>query len=611
MGCQNLSKYSAPEPSASNMENICLLLGLTVLCAFVSGEPSFSQNPQRFQREVNAPAPIDCQLSSWGSWSQCDPCTKHRYRSRSVEHFGQYGGAACVNTLGDIQRCIPEEDCLEQPVLCGNDFECESGRCIKTRLLCNGDNDCGDYSDETCDDKDPKSPCRNSDIELSEIARTAGDGLNILGMKPRRNPFDNEYFNGICDRVRDGKTYFRKPWNVAALVYQTRADKSFTTETYHDAKSVMSKIIDGLTVNIDASVSLKLTPTENKNVSVNANAGIGYSKTKNIEKLRTYSETKDKTFMRVSGSVQLATFQMRTRGAMLNPTFIEDIKNLPKGYDKAEYFSILEMYGTHYSVSGNLGGKYELVYVLDSIEMNSRELTTEDIKDCLRFNADAGIGVKAEGANLDLNPKIKGDVCKTGGGESETEPSINIKPVIESIISFVDGGTVEYVTALEEKLNKKQPVADVNDYVQWASSLKEAPAVIKSKPNPIYSLIPTDIKDAYTKSRNLERAIEEYIDEYSVCKCQRCQNGGKAMVIDGECICKCPLHYEGVACQNIKAEAFSKPKEPIDGGWGCWTVSPNCVNGDLTATRKCDNPVPQQGGKTCHGSQTKTIPCEK
>ncbi|OCU02581.1 hypothetical protein XELAEV_18008343mg [Xenopus laevis] len=131
------------------------------------------------------------------------------------------------------------------------------------------------------------------------------------------------------------------------------------------------------------------------------------------------------------------------------------------------------------------------------------------------------------------------------------------------------------------------------------------------QPSPIYSLIPTDIKGAQTKARNLERAIEEYIDEYSVCKCQPCQNGGKAMVIDGECICNCPLHYEGVACQNIKAEAFLEPKEPIDGGWGCWTVSPNCVNGDLTATRKCDNPVPQEGGKTCHGSQTKTIPCEK
>eukprot|EP00079_Xenopus_tropicalis_P014200 XP_004910502.1 PREDICTED: complement component C9 [Xenopus tropicalis] len=593
------------------MDHIHLILAITTLCAFVSGEPSFSQTPKRLQREVNAPAPIDCQLSSWGSWSRCDPCTKHRYRSRSIERFGQYGGAPCVNTLGDIQRCIPEEDCMEPPVFCGNDFECESGRCIKARLLCNGDNDCGDYSDETCDDKDPKPPCRNMEIELSEIARTAGDGLNILGMKPKRNPFDNEYFNGICDRVRDGKTYFRKPWNVAALVYKTRADKSFTTETYHDAKSVMSKIIEGLTVNVDASLSLKMTPTEQKNLTVGASAGLGYSKNKSVQRLRQYSETKDKTYMRVSGTVQLASFQMRTRGAMLSPTFIEDIKSLPRDYDKAEYFSILEMYGTHYTVSGTVGGKYDLVYVLDSIVMKSLDITTEDVTDCLKLNAGANIGGTENGAKVDVNPNVKTDICNKGGGETETEPRRTQKPVIESIISFVDGGSVEYVTALEEKLNKKEPVADVDDYIQWASSLKDSPTVINSKSNPIISLIPTDIKDAYIKTRNLERAIEEYLDEHSVCKCQPCQNGGKVMVIDGECICKCTLHYEGVACQNIKSDLFSTPKQPIDGGWGCWTISPNCVDGEMIATRKCDNPVPQEGGKPCHGQQTKKIPCEK
>lgn len=73
------------------------------------------------------------------------------------------------------------------------------------------------------------------------------------------------------------------------------------------------------------------------------------------------------------------------------------------------------------------------------------------------------------------------------------------------------------------------------------------------QPSPIHTLVPVKMRDAYLKKQNLERAIEDYITEYSVCKCEPCKNGGTLVLVDGVCTCLCSSYFKGIACQIPKS----------------------------------------------------------
>ncbi|RXN10349.1 complement component C9 [Labeo rohita] len=309
-----------------------------------------------------------------------------------------------------------------------------------------------------------------------------------------------------------------------------------------------------------------------------------------------------KTFMRVKGRVELATYRMRQRGLEVSSTFLDDVDALPLTYEKGQYFAFLEDYGTHFTKNGKSGGEYELVYIMNEDVLKLKKVTATTVKKCFELGFTGQVQFsKVVSGEGQLKPT---DDCNSLT-DSPTDDR-NTKGAIDKVLISVKGGSPASAVAMKSQLTK-DGILDYNQYVEWAKTISALPALIHSDPEPIYNAIPLDFPDAQPRRDNLKRALDDYVAEYSVCKCQPCQNGGTVIQIDGECKCMCPPGTEGVACQIIEMELVKAKSFEQLGNWGCWSSWSLCSGGRRRRTRTCNT----QGvaGGICKGDKTREDYC--
>lgn len=577
------------------------------LIAWHSGVTAQEKVNQRVTRAVT-PGAVACQLSDWSEWTDCFPCQNEKYRYRSLLQPSKFGGTICSGDIWDKANCDSPTPCLRQ-AQCGQDFQCrETGRCLKRHLVCNGEQDCLDGSDEdNCDDaRVIEDDCRQ--YEPIPGSERAALGYNILTQEEGQSVYDAKYYGGQCETVYNGdwrrlqydptcerlyygedEKYFRKPYNFLKYHFEALADTLISSEFYDDANDLFSKIQRDKSKS--NSVTFGISPAKSP---ITLDASVSWSDDSSFMKeLSKYNEKKY-SFMRVSTKVQTAHFKMRRHNIVLDEGMLESLMELPEQFNYGMYSKFINDYGTHYITSGTMGGIYEYVLVLDKEKMRIHGITVEDVKKCIGGGVGLQFGEKIIGEG-----DLSGGSCVATGDGNQDKRKKGL--AVEDIISRVQGGSSRWSTGLAHN-------SSAITYRSWGRSLKYNPVVIDFEMQPIYQLLRhTNLGPLETKRRNLRRALDQYLVEFDACRCGPCFNNGVPILEGTSCSCQCSMGRQGLACESMVLEVMEGAK--ADGRWNCWSSWSECRGGSRERRRQCNNPAPQNGGALCPGKSLQTQAC--
>lgn len=541
-------------------------------------------------RECNLQTcPINCVLGDYGTWSDCDPCTEKQVKVKSVLRPSQFGGQPCTEPLVTFQPCVPSKLCKIEETNCKNKFLCDSGRCIPSKLECNGENDCGDNSDErNCGRTKPV--CTRIYTPIPSV-QLMGTGFHFLAGEPKGEVLDNSFTGGICKLVKTSRA--SNPYRVSANLenvnfeVQTIED-DLKTEFYKNLISFeKNKNEDSLSVD----ERTKFFPIPIFHFS-EKNEHSHYSSAFN--KVIKASHKKDSSFIRIHKLIKVLNFTMKATDLQLSDVFLKALVHLPLEYNSAVYSRIFDDFGTHYFTSGSLGGKYDLIYQFSRQELQNSGLTEEEAQNCVQYETK-----KLKFLYMEIH---KEDTC-TKNKLSEKYGGSFLQGS-EKSISLVQGGRSQQAAALAWEKGTSGP--EENVYSEWLESVKENPAVVDYKLAPITDLV-RNIPCAVTKRNNLRRALQEYAAKFDPCQCAPCPNNGRPMLSGTECLCVCQSGTYGENCERRSPDYKS---DAVDGNWGCWSSWSACNAAyRRSRTRECNNPAPQRGGQSCGGKDQQEEDC--
>ncbi|XP_057189035.1 complement component C8 beta chain [Triplophysa rosa] len=532
--------------------------------------------------------PVDCLLSEWSSWTRCDPCLKKRYRYATLTRPSEFGGESCENHGRQEESCTPPSQySCQKPAPPCQGFRCTTtGRCVLEGLRCNGDDDCGDGSDEQGCKKVHKA-CNQPTEEYYGIENLA-KGINIMNGKLEAVVLDNRYYAGGCLPHFIQDVRYRKPYNLQQYTIETKGSLDYKMEGFETFSEYFSSESKSTLSETSVSIGIKIPSVFEFGFKYN-----DHHYKKSAKKMRRYSEMKKK-FVRAYSELVVARYALKSSNLMLHPEFLSRLNALPLEYTYGEYRQLYHDYGTHFVKEATLGGNFDYTLVLNEEKLEKAGYTLSDAKTCVNAGLKLGANIKG----VYVSGGVSGGGCdallKEFGESSKTNE------IVEDVIIVVRGGDSESVSRLAAK---KLPAP--SDMQLWGDAVFYNPDFLNRKVEPLYELVSArDFSSANILKKNLRRSLAEYMREISSCQCSPCLNNGVPVLKGTRCLCICPPGFKGVSCEITQRKALA-----VDASWSCWSSWSACTGRTQHRTRQCDNPAPQSGGMTCLGPQEESADC--
>ncbi|XP_031992211.1 complement component C8 beta chain [Hylobates moloch] len=545
---------------------------------------SFAKSRQTRSVDVTL-MPIDCELSSWSSWTTCDPCQKKRYRYAYLLQPSQFHGEPCNFSDKEVEDCVTNRPCRSQ-VRCEGFVCAQTGRCVNRRLLCNGDNDCGDQSDEANCRRIYKK-CQHEMDQYWGIGSLAS-GINLFTNSFEGPVLDHRYYAGGCSPHYILNTRFRKPYNVESYTPQTQGKYEFILKEYESYSDFERNVIEKVARRSSFGFGFKISGIFELGISSQNDRGKYY-----IRRTKRFSHTKS-VFLHARSDLEVAHYKLKSRSLMLHYEFLQRVKRLPLEYSYGEYRDLFRDFGTHYITEAVLGGIYEYTLVMNKEAMERGDYTLNNVHACAKNDFKIG------GAIEEVYVRLGVSIGKCRGILNEIKDRNKRDTMVEDLVVLVRGGASEHITTLAYQ---ELPTADLMQ--EWGDAVQYNPAIIKVKVEPLYELVTaTDFAYSSTVKQNMKQALEEFQKEVSSCHCAPCQGNGVPVLKGSRCDCICPVGSQGLAC-----EVSYRKNMPIDGNWNCWSNWSSCSGGHKTRQRQCNNPPPQNGGSPCSGPASETLDC--